>query len=138
MEKQAKMIESGCGKAHDLKIGEPVLIRQRRTNKLVTPFKVEPLAVTRVKGSMVTAHGSQFKRIAEDDSEEEGMLEGAQQGAEAADRPEGDVGIREEVNNDHHQGRPILDIEDGARHQAGVRRTTRERRTPAWMEDYTH
>ena len=56
-EKQKKMDEVGRGRSHGLSIGDPVLIRQRRKDKLTTPFRGEPLAVTRVRGSMVTAQG---------------------------------------------------------------------------------
>ena len=56
-EKQKKMAEVGRGRSHGLSIGDPVLIRQRRKDKLTTPFRGEPLAVTGVRGSMVTAQG---------------------------------------------------------------------------------
>ena len=54
-----------------LKVGDNVLVRQSRRNKFTTPFYPDPLEVTKIKGSMVTASGknnitrnhSHFKKI---------------------------------------------------------------------------
>ena len=42
-------------KASPLSIGDTVLAKQRRTNKMSTPFDPQPLTITARKGSMVTA-----------------------------------------------------------------------------------
>ena len=55
-----------------LQIGDVVLVKQERTNKLSLPYDIEPYSITRIKGSMVTAvrpghmitrNSSYFKKI---------------------------------------------------------------------------
>ena len=41
-------------KEHTILIGDTVLVRQQKKNKLSTRFDPEPYQVTRVKGTMVT------------------------------------------------------------------------------------
>ena len=64
------------GKSHKLSIGDMVLIRQPKRNKLTPAYDPSPAKVVEVKGSMVTARsdrkivtqdGSRFKRIHKDD-----------------------------------------------------------------------
>ena len=40
---------------HTILVGDTVLVRQQKKNKLLTRFDPEPYQVTRVKGTMVTA-----------------------------------------------------------------------------------
>ncbi|KAK3720291.1 hypothetical protein QZH41_007748 [Actinostola sp. cb2023] len=47
-------------RASDLKVGDKVLVKQQKKNKLSTPFKPEPLEVKEKKGSMITAHNAEY------------------------------------------------------------------------------
>jgi len=60
-------------KASPLKVGDQVLVKQKRHNKLSTPYDPKPLVITGRKGSMVTAargnyaitrNTSHFKQLA--------------------------------------------------------------------------
>ena len=75
-EAKAKMKACSDDRRHatpsNIKPGDTVLCRQLKQNKLTTPYSTEPLTVTSVKGSMVTAgrngyaitrNSSFFKRI---------------------------------------------------------------------------
>ena len=42
-------------KEHTILVGDTILVRQQKKNKLSTRFDPEPYQVTRVKGTMVTA-----------------------------------------------------------------------------------
>ena len=58
-EKKQKMVDAANGKKrqfrHVIRVGDTVLMRARKVNKLSTPFQATRLQVTGVKGSMVTA-----------------------------------------------------------------------------------
>ena len=54
-EYKKKMSESAKGVDHKLKVGDTVLMRQKKENKLTPSFKPETLTVTGVKGSSVEA-----------------------------------------------------------------------------------
>ncbi|GFR80235.1 transposon Ty3-G Gag-Pol polyprotein [Elysia marginata] len=65
---------------HSLNVGDTVLIRQKKTNKLTPPYIPKPYRITDVKGSMVTAkrgthrivrNSSYFKQIPYQQVEEE-------------------------------------------------------------------
>ena len=45
----------------DIKVGDKVLCRQDKVNKLSTPFRAKPMQVTRVKGSLVEAENERRK-----------------------------------------------------------------------------
>ena len=45
-------------KLSELKVGDSVLVRQQRDNKLTTPFNPEPLQISQRKGTMITAKNS--------------------------------------------------------------------------------
>ncbi|KAK3752456.1 hypothetical protein QZH41_007498 [Actinostola sp. cb2023] len=47
-------------RASDLKVGDKVLVKQPKKNKMSTPFKPEPLEVKEKKGSMITAHNAEY------------------------------------------------------------------------------
>ena len=81
-EKKTKMKVYADNKRHtklsDLQIGDSVLVRQPKENKLTTPFNPEPLEITQKKGTMVTAGNSRrsitrnssfFKKIPSPDQE---------------------------------------------------------------------
>ena len=46
-------------KSTDLSVGDKVLIKQPKQNKISTPFKPEPLQITHKKGSMITAQNGE-------------------------------------------------------------------------------
>ena len=61
-------------KPHHFRVGDPVLVKQKKSNKLSTPFHPEPYVITKVKGSMIiakrisdgkniTRNSSQFKLL---------------------------------------------------------------------------
>ncbi|KAK3744135.1 hypothetical protein QZH41_006177 [Actinostola sp. cb2023] len=47
-------------RASDLKVGDKVLVKQPKKNKMSTPFKPEPLERKEKKGSMITAHNAEY------------------------------------------------------------------------------
>ena len=61
-------------KPHLFKVGDPVSVKQKKSNKLSTPFRPKPYVITKVKGSMIiakqlsdgkniTRNSSQFKLL---------------------------------------------------------------------------
>ena len=50
-----KLDEKRRTKEHTIKKGDLVLVKQEKTNKLLTPYGPTPHIVERVKGSMITA-----------------------------------------------------------------------------------
>ena len=81
-ERKTKMKLYADNKRHtrvsDLQVGDSVLVRQPKENKLTTPFNPQPLEVIQKKGSMITAGNSRrsitrnssfFKRIPTPDQE---------------------------------------------------------------------
>ena len=75
-EKKQKMKQNADKKAtikwSNLTVGERVLVKQRKLNKLTTPYEGEPYTVDEVRGSQITAsnrihqvtgHVNMFKRI---------------------------------------------------------------------------
>ena len=64
-------------KPNDICIGDSVLVKQKKENKLTTPYSPQPMIVTDIKGSMITAkkggkrmtrNHSHFKRLNTDPS----------------------------------------------------------------------
>jgi hypothetical protein len=50
-------------KPADLKVGDSVLVKQEKKNKLSTPFNPEPITIKNKKGNMITAAGRYFFKI---------------------------------------------------------------------------
>ena len=59
-------------KPHSFQVGDTVLVRQKRVNKLSSPYNKHPYTIVKIKGSMITArnatsyitrNSSQFKKI---------------------------------------------------------------------------
>ncbi|CAB4008646.1 hypothetical protein BSL78_21779 [Paramuricea clavata] len=59
-------------KPHSFQVGDTVLVRQKRVNKLSSPYNKHPYTIVKIKGSMITARNatsyitrnrSQFKKI---------------------------------------------------------------------------
>lgn len=106
-EKKLKMKEYADQKQHskvsEIKVGDTVLIRQPKVNKLTTPFNPKPFVVTTRKGSMVTVkRGSKkitrnisfFKKIVktavpETDDDDDDVVLSEQHGSELAVEPPG-------------------------------------------------
>ena len=42
-------------KPHHFRVGDPVLVKQKKSNKLSTPFDPKPYVIMKVKGSMIIA-----------------------------------------------------------------------------------
>ena len=64
----------------DIKCGDRVLLKQKKTNKLSTPYEIEPYTVDQVNGSQITAtndihqvtrHVNLFKKLYSREKEEE-------------------------------------------------------------------
>ena len=47
----------------DLDVGDKVLIKQPKKDKMSTPFKPEPLEIKDKKGSMITAQTGEYVRM---------------------------------------------------------------------------
>ena len=66
---KAKMVSSDTGaKEHRLKVGDRVIVMQKKKNKLITVFNSTPLTVTDIKGSMITASTSDWSITTEHQS----------------------------------------------------------------------
>ena len=102
-----KMAESRKGSPHQLKVGDQVLIRQAKKNKLTPRYNPEKQTVVEVWGSSVDVSdgqktvmrdGSQFKKVLtdEDDEEEEKMTAGLT-----------DEGAQGEATEQLHDARPV-------------------------------
>jgi hypothetical protein len=59
-------------KPHNFQVGDTVLVRQKRVNKLSSPYNKHPYTIVKIKGSMITGrnttsyitrNSSQFKKI---------------------------------------------------------------------------
>ena len=59
-EYKKKMAETSRGKKHELKVGDTVIARQKKENKLTPRFNPDKLTVTKVRGSSVSASDGQF------------------------------------------------------------------------------
>lgn len=152
-EKAARYADARRGaRQHQFKEGERVLMRQKRTNKWQTKFGSEPLTVTQVKGSMITARfrdgrettrdASKFKsakmpieegRREQSSSEEEdvtGPEEQASQGTESSTlATERETRGTESGTASEQQQRSVQGK------SAELRRSTRERQAPARYTD---
>lgn len=138
-EYKRKMGEKRSGKQHQLEVGDSVLMRQKKENKLSTPFSPVKLEVTKVEGSSVQVtdrNGSNtyrdasfFKRIESDESEDEPeapMPAGQDDGLEGVgDMDGGEVADQE------------AELDDGGNTTStATERPRRERRPPVRLGDY--
>ena len=148
--KQTLRKGNGGKKPHQLQVGDRVLARQKRENKMTTRFSPNQMIVTDVKGSSITASnekktmfrdGSLFRKLQEnEDSEDEA--------AEEAEIP----APEEEIELEEHQDAPNLiipvapeanatnpgegtDIVDSTSNTSRPRRTTAGQ-LPARLGDY--
>ena len=119
----------------DLSVGDKVLLKQPKQNKMSTPFKPEPFEIKDKKGSMVTAHNAErtvtrnasfFKtlpssvpvQLIPSDDEEQPTLS-----IETADAAEG-----------YHETDEA--VEDEPEAPPALRRSERTRRVPEHFKDY--
>ena len=72
IERSQNRMKERAGKPHQLVVGDCVLVKQAKKNKLTPSYNPVPAIVTNIKGSMVTVHtggttitrdGSRFKKI---------------------------------------------------------------------------
>ena len=136
------MSESAKGVDHKLKVGDTVLMRQKKENKLTPSFKPEKLTVTGLKGSSVEAtnqrgaevfwDASFFKPIESDSEDSAEEIEGQPvvQANESMPilegEPEGDGNDPEEEEDEH--------VNVGT--SVAVGRPRRQRQAPARLNDY--
>ena len=128
---KAKMISRDTGaKEHRLKVGDRVVVMQKKKSKLTTLFNPTPLTVTDIKGSMITAStsdgsitrdASKFRKLYGNTpptgkGDEEELHEAESDTNEQSDHDEDDV---EQNNAEPLRARP-----------------ERERQPPAWLRDY--
>ena len=55
-------------KPHSLNVGDSVLVKQKKINKFSSPFNPNPLTITKIKGSMITAKSNQNESITRNSS----------------------------------------------------------------------
>ena len=144
-EYKRKMEEKGSGKQHQLEVGDSVLMRQKKENKLSTPFSPVRLEVTDVRGSSVQVtdeNGSNtfrdasfFKRVASDESEDEPEIPipAGQDGGRVGDT---DGGMIDQANEEAEAGRVGERPEEEVRPSLATERPRRERWPPARLGDY--
>ena len=146
---KAKMISrDASAKEHRLKVGDRVVVMQKKKNKLSTVFDPTPLTVTSIKGSMITANkkdwaitrdASKFRKLygtlpttstkrggeeiqeSENDSTEQSDLDEQDQGE--IDHEVADIGQDDEGAH-------------GANPEPHIARPERARQPPAWLRDY--
>ena len=122
----------------DLSVGDKVLLKQPKQNKMSTPFKPEPLEIKDKKGSMITAQNAErtvtrnasfFKKLPSSvpvqltPSNEEEKFTPSIETAEAADVAEG-----------YHEADEA--VEDEPEAPPALRRSERTRRVPEHFKDY--
>ena len=125
---------------HEIKVGDTVLVRQRKRNKFSTPFESTPYMVEKIKGTMITAsritdnrkltrNSFYFKRwnssTLEDDQE---VINNGQD---------------QEWWDFHEDSEDVGEVETGGGElssddqlQPNLRRSGRATRRPTWTNDY--
>ena len=131
-----KMSQSRNGVRHKISVGDRVLVKQAKNDKLTPRYKPEPLIVVEIKGSSVIASdgqstimrdGSQFKKIEieeEEDDETEVEAEATEQGEDEPSDGEEEPSVEQP-----HQGA-------GGEQEAAERRPSRTTKKPGWLKDY--
>ena len=100
---QKKMIVRR-GQEHTLEEGDTVLIRQRKKNKLTPSYDSEPLDVTDVKGSMVTAQRRKGRPVTRDGSWFKKVQDPTSGGAQAEEHD--DNASSDDSGEDHNEVEP--------------------------------
>ena len=104
-----------CVKSSPFKVGDHVLVKQEKKDKLTPPFNPTPLKIKETKGSIITAtdgqnkiitrYSSHFKKVGESIMNEEEI---------------------EEISDGNNSDTP----------DTTLRRSSRERRPPKYLDDY--
>ena len=104
-----------CVKPSQFKVGDSVLIKQEKKDKLTTPFNPTLLKIKEKKGSMITATDGQNKIISRNSSHFKKV---------------GEFIMNEEEIEE------ILDSNNSDTVDTTLRRSSRERRPPKYLDDY--
>ena len=104
-----------CVKPSQFKVGDSVLVKQEKKDKLTTPFNPQPLKIKEKKGSMITATDGQNKIITRNSSHFKKVGES--------------IMNEEEIEE-------ILDGNNSDTPDTTLRRSSRERRPPKYLDDY--
>ena len=137
-------------KSTDLSVGDKVLIKQPKQNKMSTPFKPEPLQITHKKGSMITAQNGErtvtrnssfFKKlpsnipvhpVPNDEEEQSTPYIEAPETVEPVERVESpSVTTNDSPTVEQVEPPALAAIESPA-----LRRSARARRVPKYFKDY--
>jgi hypothetical protein len=104
-----------CVKPSQFKVGDSVLVKQEKKDKLTTPFNPKPLKIKEKKGSMITARDGQNKMITRNSSHFKKVGES--------------IMNEEEIEE-------ILDGNNSDTPDTTLRRSSRKRRPPKYFDDY--
>ena len=104
-----------CVKPSQFKVGDSVLVKQEKKDKLTPPFNPSPLKIKQKKGNMITAADKQNKMITRNSSHFKKV---------------GESIMNEEENEE------ILDGKNSDTPDITLRRSPRERRPPKYLDDY--
>jgi hypothetical protein len=104
-----------CVKPSQFKVGDSVLVKQEKKDKLTTPFNPKPLNIKEKKGSMITARDGQNKMITRNSSLFKKVGES--------------IMNEEEIEE-------ILDGNNSDTPDTTLRRSSRKRRPPKYFDDY--
>ena len=135
---KTKMANARGGEKHDLRIGDKVLMKQKKQDKLTPRYKPVELTVTGINGSSVTVtdgstskfqDASFFKRIESEDEEE----------------PTPEISTEDDANTDAEPQSSMAgeETDNVATPEAPVQKSLaegREKRTckrPGWLDDYS-
>jgi hypothetical protein len=104
-----------CVKPSQFKVGDSVLVKQEKKDKLTPPFNPTPLKIKEKKGSMITAADGQNKMITRNSSHFKK--------------------VGESIMNEE-ESEEILDGNNSDTPDITLRRSPRERRPPKYLDDY--
>ncbi|KAK3754982.1 hypothetical protein QZH41_004427 [Actinostola sp. cb2023] len=121
-------------RASDLKVGDKVLVKQPKKNKLSTPFKPEPLEVKEKKGSMITAHNAEYT-VTRNTSFFKKIPSSTQVPLTLSDEEE-ELHPNNETDETSSQAQSNADPQDPGT-PPPLRRSSRNRRAPEYLNDYS-
>ena len=121
-------------RASDLKVGDKVLVKQPKKNKLSTPFKPEPLEVKEKKGSMITAHNAEYT-VTRNTSFFKKIPSSTQVPLPLSDEEE-ELHPNNETDETSSQAQSNADPQDPGT-TPPLRRSSRNRRAPEYLNDYS-
>ena len=104
-----------CIKPSQFKVGDSVLVKQEKKDKLTPPFNPTPLKIKEKNGSMITAADGQNKMITRNSSHFKK--------------------VGESIMNEE-ESEEILDGNNSDTPDITLRRSPRERRPPKYLDDY--